>query len=825
MDELDRGAIGRFSNSAATTSYFDGEIDEVQLYTRPLSSAEIEQLYYGSLYGGNVMNSSRLSVHDNWTLGVRACDYLNCSTETNSSNQTVKNALPTVTSVIVNSSIQLNRSHENITCWTTIADVDGDSVFANYTWFVDGAKNESGQSSSLTVGTLTLVANISSTNTTRGQNWTCSIQAFDGVGYSTALVNSTNLTILNTPPVISPIILNITENQSDKWYFEANATDNDVTDGVENLTWAGNDTIVDVNATNGNITDTPGENETNNYSINISVTDGTNKTWQIFNYSVRDNKVPKLNNFSLNVSIGTSGDIFKITVNVTDGHKIGTVFAYVQKPDENNSDVINLTLNSDGLYNGTWNSSDRGDGTYVIDIAVNDSSLNENETENVGVIALSSSAVGTYSNFSIDLVADTVTIINATNETGVDLNLTVNTSLTGSLIIAKYDDNILESSCATIATEIGVYVDVSVDNHTNKNLTTALMAVHYSDDLITTANVDESTLTLRKCNVSSGSWELVSGAAVDVENNFVRGTMGNFSMFGIFGTAKVAAGGDAPAVGGGSGGGGGGTATSPRWTCDAEYDCSSWSSCLPSNVMTRSCVRLDSCEGPYRSPIEVRDCVYKKTVEEIVPVVEKLAPVEKEVVVSKNIVKDTFVEKVIPTVKKSYDWTRLYVKALPENMLLIVIGFIGLVAFGLGLLLFISRLKPGLILDNTKEGKFRIGKKQIWKGIKILGTILGIIIFMGIAVLGVYFSIEDGLFEARHAVKAELLGPEEVIGKVPLIGGILIITFIGLIRLRDMKKGDDRGRDRKLKRQIRAQAQAQIYQKARKELHNQMKRR
>ncbi len=67
----------------------DGKIDEILIYNKTLSASDIKQLYSGSRYGGNVMNSSQTSEGDEWMLGVKAADYNSWSPETNSSPVTI----------------------------------------------------------------------------------------------------------------------------------------------------------------------------------------------------------------------------------------------------------------------------------------------------------------------------------------------------------------------------------------------------------------------------------------------------------------------------------------------------------------------------------------------------------------------------------------------------------------------------------------------------------------------------------------------------------------------------------------------------------------
>ena len=79
-----------------TTWYFNGTMDEPMVFNRFLSNTEIQQLYYGALYGGNSMNSGRLAVGNNWTLGARGLDLYGIGNELNSTQITINaNTVPT----------------------------------------------------------------------------------------------------------------------------------------------------------------------------------------------------------------------------------------------------------------------------------------------------------------------------------------------------------------------------------------------------------------------------------------------------------------------------------------------------------------------------------------------------------------------------------------------------------------------------------------------------------------------------------------------------------------------------------------------------------
>jgi len=103
----------------------DGKLDEVMIWNKTLSASEVEQLYYGSKYGGNMMNSSQTSEGDIWKLGVRAGDSGNTfGAERNSSEVTIlappcsegMNGLGTSASPCnITSCVQLQGMEDNLT--------------------------------------------------------------------------------------------------------------------------------------------------------------------------------------------------------------------------------------------------------------------------------------------------------------------------------------------------------------------------------------------------------------------------------------------------------------------------------------------------------------------------------------------------------------------------------------------------------------------------------------------------------------------------------------------------------------------------------------
>ncbi|MBW2966581.1 hypothetical protein KY342_05745 [Candidatus Woesearchaeota archaeon] len=97
------------ANLRNVNTAWNGTIDEVLIFNRTLSEAEIKLLYEGGKYGGNIMNASQTTQGDEWKLGVKAGDYLAWSAETNSSAVTIQSACtPNITNTSWNSWLNLS---------------------------------------------------------------------------------------------------------------------------------------------------------------------------------------------------------------------------------------------------------------------------------------------------------------------------------------------------------------------------------------------------------------------------------------------------------------------------------------------------------------------------------------------------------------------------------------------------------------------------------------------------------------------------------------------------------------------------------------------
>ncbi len=183
--------IGRGDSTGGFTYYFNGTIDEVKIYNRNLSAEQILALYNNRT---DLIVSPETSVGDNWSVCVTPNDGIEDGTEVCSENLTIvapANNVPNTISVILNSTSVNNYTADDLTCYANITDADGGTVYANYTWYKDGVENLTGQSAAFTQGTLSNIANLSYVNTTAGENWTCSVMAYDGTDYESDWNNAT----------------------------------------------------------------------------------------------------------------------------------------------------------------------------------------------------------------------------------------------------------------------------------------------------------------------------------------------------------------------------------------------------------------------------------------------------------------------------------------------------------------------------------------------------------------------------------------------------------------------------------------------------------
>ena len=130
------------------------------------------------------------------------------------------------TVLVINSSLGLNRTLEDLNVQTTLLDLNNNSMNVTVRWYNNSILHKVFEYNSSYANGTSFIATLGSGNTTKGQNWTVGLTLFDGkVSFN---VNSTNLTVLNTPPnvtLIAPVNGSITFNRTSQVFTWATSDD------------------------------------------------------------------------------------------------------------------------------------------------------------------------------------------------------------------------------------------------------------------------------------------------------------------------------------------------------------------------------------------------------------------------------------------------------------------------------------------------------------------------------------------------------------------------------------------------------------------------
>ena len=111
------------------------------------------------------------------------------------------NVAPNDPVVLLNASGGENITSDDLLCNAVVSDNDGDSLTVSVNWYLNNSLNLSVEYSGVADGT-DFSATLDSGNTTKNDVWHCGMRLHDGTRYS-EWVNSSNLTVLNSLPVVT----------------------------------------------------------------------------------------------------------------------------------------------------------------------------------------------------------------------------------------------------------------------------------------------------------------------------------------------------------------------------------------------------------------------------------------------------------------------------------------------------------------------------------------------------------------------------------------------------------------------------------------------
>jgi hypothetical protein len=261
----------------------------------------------------------------------------------------------TDTTPIINSTDGTNKTLQDLNCFATLLDSGNNVMNVSIRWFRNNSLNLTiNYSSNYANGTF-FNAVLAHPNTTRLENWTCSLRVYNGYYWSN-WVNSSRLTIINSIPNItgvSPADDNITTNRTPTFNWTATDDDNDALSFDVNITLDAHSTCLDnrslANTNNYNYTTDPYlkclTDNRDDYNWSIRAYDGVNySSWSaVRNISIQSSIIISLPTDNINFGSLIPGNI--------DNTSDGTPAPFVLRNDGNA--LTNITAN----FSNLWNSS------------------------------------------------------------------------------------------------------------------------------------------------------------------------------------------------------------------------------------------------------------------------------------------------------------------------------------------------------------------------------------------------------------------------------------------------------------------------------------
>ncbi|MFH1637783.1 MAG: LamG domain-containing protein, partial [Candidatus Woesearchaeota archaeon] len=213
--------IGAYSDGSSYN--FEGTIDEVMVWDRALSTQEINASFRNQDYRLE-RNFTGLAT-GRYEFKAYVVDMAGNLNETGWYEVQV-NHLPTATDVSISPTVANTTSGLN--CSFNITDNDAtDDIYANISWYNGTVLYKIYK---ISVGNNVKASNVlKAANTSRYENWTCSVVGYDGFEYSSTTANASRY-ISNAPPTHNTPIINSSsaENRTDENITVWNQTTNDV---------------------------------------------------------------------------------------------------------------------------------------------------------------------------------------------------------------------------------------------------------------------------------------------------------------------------------------------------------------------------------------------------------------------------------------------------------------------------------------------------------------------------------------------------------------------------------------------------------------------
>jgi len=186
-------------------------------------------------------------------------------------------------------------------------------------------------------------------------------------------------------------------------------------------------------------------------------------------------------------------------------------------------------------FTGTYDIDTTGweEGEVTITVYANDTEGNSNTAE------FTFSMANKITENTVDATADEPVTIDKTEDTYTGAEFETSSDITdGTVSMAEYTENpVTEGASGVLA--LDKYVDIEVSEDIRDALTYFTIKIYYTDQEVLDAGIDESTLKLHSWDETLEEWTVIDPSGVDMENNFVWGTVDHLSLFGGFGSEVI----------------------------------------------------------------------------------------------------------------------------------------------------------------------------------------------------------------------------------------------------------------------------------------------
>ncbi|MEE9406094.1 MAG: Ig domain-containing protein, partial [Candidatus Aenigmarchaeota archaeon] len=259
----------------------------------------------------SVLGSGNTSVDDEWNCSVMMEDDIQNETDWNNASLTIRplaNTVPATSQLIFNSTNGNNYTNEDISCYAEGTDAEQSSLTAYWLMFNGSTLLYTG-SKAVSNGTLTHLVTVYSGNYTKGDSWKCSVLIGDG-SLNESSWNNATLVIANAPPTITTPLGTTSRTAGTEFYHDYNATDPDMDDGIDTLTWSDNTALFNIDSSTGEINDTPAEPEVGIYSVTVTVSDATAQANDGFTYVVVSAAAPAaVSNMTVTLTLNNTSNM------------------------------------------------------------------------------------------------------------------------------------------------------------------------------------------------------------------------------------------------------------------------------------------------------------------------------------------------------------------------------------------------------------------------------------------------------------------------------------------------------------------------------------